>query len=161
MAQSPLRQLSPKDMDWAYALNQANGEALSFMERDAFEALVRRACFAWCVDPDDGFLLAFDAPPTDDSPNFNWFAKRYRRFIYVDRIAVAEHARRQGVAARLYQALFAVAADAGHTIVGAEVNADPPNLASDAFHAAQGFSIVGEARLIARNKTVRYFTRIV
>jgi hypothetical protein len=40
-----------------------------------------------------------------------------------------------------------------------EVNADPPNPASDAFHAALGFAAVGSAANHGGGKTVRYFCR--
>lgn len=161
MAEAELRPFADRDLGWAHALNQANGEALSFMERAPFEALVRRASYARVVAPNDAFILAYDAPPMTDSPNFSWFAKRYRNFLYIDRVAVADHARRRGLAGCIYRDLFRFAAEQGYPIIGAEVNADPPNPASDAFHAAQGFQVVGEARLTDRNKTVRYFTRLV
>ena len=47
---------------------------------------------------------------------------------------------------------------AGHERVVCEVNADPPNPASDAFHAALGFAEIG-ATLLPNGKTVRYFMR--
>jgi hypothetical protein len=40
-----------------------------------------------------------------------------------------------------------------------EVNADPPNPASDAFHTALGFAEVGSASIHAGSKTVRYLAR--
>ena len=43
MAEAELRPFADGDLGWAHALNQANGEALSFMDRPPFEALVRRA----------------------------------------------------------------------------------------------------------------------
>jgi uncharacterized protein len=39
------------------------------------------------------------------------------------------------------------------------VNSDPPNPASDAFHAALGFEVVGEAAIHDGAKTVRYLAR--
>jgi predicted GNAT superfamily acetyltransferase len=40
-----------------------------------------------------------------------------------------------------------------------EVNSEPPNPASDAFHAAMGFTEVGRATIHQGRKTVRYLTR--
>ena len=40
-----------------------------------------------------------------------------------------------------------------------EVNREPPNPASDAFHAALGFSEVGLAAIHGGSKTVRYLAR--
>ncbi len=60
----------------------------------------------------------------------------------------------------LYETLFERARAAGQEQVVCEVNADPPNPASDAFHAALGFVEVGSAPL-ASGKTVRYFQRML
>ena len=48
---------------------------------------------------------------------------------------------------------------AGHTLVTCEVNADPPNPASDAFHAALGFAEVGDAVIHGGEKSVRYYAK--
>jgi uncharacterized protein len=107
----------------------------------------------------DALLLAFDQDADYDSPNFLWFRTRYPRFVYVDRIVVAPAARRHGHARHLYGELFEHAAQAGHERVVCEINADPPNRGSDAFHAALGFSEVGMASIHGGGKTVRYFAR--
>ena len=44
-------------------------------------------------------------------------------------------------------------------MIACEVNEDPPNPASDAFHAALGFTVAGQARIHGGKKSVRYFTR--
>ena len=119
------------------------------------------------VNPDSvpiPFRLAFDPATIDqdadyDSPNFLWFKARYPRFVYVDRIAVAAAARGRGHARSLYGDLFGAALAKGHKVVVCEVNSDPPNPASDAFHAALGFSEVGQAAIHGGKKTVRYFAR--
>ncbi len=105
------------------------------------------------------FLLAFDQDADYDSPNYLWFRERYPRFVYVDRIVVAPAMRKRGLANRLYEDLFRVANDAGHDRVVCEVNSDPPNPASDAFHAALGFVEVGQASIHDGTKTVRYLAR--
>ena len=103
--------------------------------------------------------MAFDQGADYDSPNYLWFRDRYPRFVYVDRIVVDPAMRKRGLANRLYEDLFRVANDAGHDRVVCEVNSDPPNPASDAFHAALGFTEVGHATLHAGTKTVRYLSR--
>jgi predicted GNAT superfamily acetyltransferase len=105
------------------------------------------------------FLMAFDQDADYDSPNYLWFRERYPRFIYVDRIVVAPAMRKRGLANRLYEDLFRVAKDAGHDRVVCEVNSDPPNPASDAFHAALGFVEAGHASIHGGTKTVRCLAR--
>lgn len=149
--------IAAADMDWVHALNQAHGEELSFVTPPHFAQLVERACYARVIQPAAAFLLAFDRRPTDDSPNYDWFADRRENFLYIDRIAVDAAARKLGCGRRLYGDLFDFARARGFATIGCEVNADPPNPASDAFHARLGFREVGEARLADRGKTVRYF----
>ena len=118
---------------------------------------LRRRRSATC----DAFIIGFDQEADYHSPNFQWFRQRYPRFVYVDRVAVAASARGRGLARALYDDFFARAAAAGHTIVACEVNSDPPNPGSDAFHAALGFSIVGEAAIYGGKRTVRYYLRSI
>jgi predicted GNAT superfamily acetyltransferase len=47
------------------------------------------------------FLLAFREGAGYDSVNYRWFAQRYERFLYVDRVVVAPAARGQGAASQL------------------------------------------------------------
>ena len=141
------------------ALNNEHAEELSWLEPERLSELVSQAFYARRIGELEAFLLAFDQDADYDSPNFLWFKARYPRFVYVDRIAVAASARGRGHARRLYEDLFATAAQRGHEIVVCEVNSDPPNAASDAFHAALGFSEVGEAAIHGGKKSVRYFVR--
>ena len=121
--------------------------------------MIRAAFVVRRIGRADAFLLAFDQDADYDSPNFMWFRDRYKRFVYVDRIVVAPSARGRGYARQLYTDLFEQASRTGHTRVVCEVNADPPNPASDAFHAALGFTAVGSAAIHGGSKTVTYFSR--
>jgi predicted GNAT superfamily acetyltransferase len=137
--------------------NQHSGE-LSWLDRDGFARLVGNAFLARRIG-DDAFLLALDQGASYDSPNFLWFRERYPRFVYIDRVVVAPAARGRGLARRLYEGLFEEARRAGHERLACEVNREPPNPASDAFHAALGFVEVGTARIHDGAKTVRYLAR--
>ncbi|MEM8753055.1 MAG: GNAT family N-acetyltransferase [Pseudomonadota bacterium] len=150
--------LAPADFGWAHALNKAHELELSPLTEAAFAELVAAATYARQAEG-GAMLIAFDQDCDYDSPNFIWHRRRFGRFLYVDRVAVAETHRRRGLAALLYDDLFAFAADRKLERVVCEVNSDPPNLASDAFHERLGFAPVGEARLEGRGKTVRYLAR--
>ncbi len=80
-------------------------------------------------------------------------------FVYVDRIVTSPAARGKGYARALYAELFQRAKSAGHTRIACEVNLDPPNPASDAFHASLNFHEVGRAAIHNNTKTVRYLLR--
>jgi predicted GNAT superfamily acetyltransferase len=141
------------------ALNNEHAAELSWLEPDRLSFLIGEAFYARRIGALEAFIMTFDQDARYDSPNFLWFQNRYPRFVYVDRVVVAAFARGRGLARRLYEDLFAVAAEAGHEIVTCEVNSDPPNPASDAFHAALGFREVGVAAIHAGKKTVRYYVR--
>jgi 4-hydroxy-tetrahydrodipicolinate synthase len=143
------------------ALNNAHTRELSWLEPARLRHLVEQAFLARRIGDADAFLLAFDQGADYDSPNFLWFRDRYRRFVYVDRIVTAAAARGRGHARRLYEDLFTEAARAGHDRVVCEVNAEPPNPASDAFHTALGFVEVGRAAIHGGDKTVRYLSRLL
>jgi uncharacterized protein len=125
--------------------------ALTQMLSDAFHSATEAA-------GRDGFLIAFDQDAGYDSANFLWFKARYNQFVYVDRIIVAAHARGRGLARTFYDGLFEHARAAGHSRIVCEVNLDPPNPGSLAFHDALGFFEVGQATLM-NGKMVSYQER--
>ncbi|WP_168075824.1 GNAT family N-acetyltransferase [Caulobacter sp. SSI4214] len=141
------------------ALNNAHAEELSWLEPTRLAHLVSEAFVARRIGVADALLLTFDQAADYDSPNFLWFRERYPAFVYVDRVVVDDGARGRGLARRLYDDLFAVARAAGHERIVCEVNSDPPNPASEAFHAALGFVAVGTARIHGGKKTVTYLER--
>jgi predicted GNAT superfamily acetyltransferase len=127
----------------------------------AAQLLIGQAFYARAIGEVDAFLLAFDQTADYDSPNYLWFRERYARFVYVDRVVVAPPLRGRGYARQFYADLFDEARRAGHELVVCEVNSDPPNAASDAFHAALGFREVGRAAIHHGRKTVRYLARAI
>lgn len=141
------------------ALNNAHAVELSWLAPERLSHLLRQAFYARRVGDNAAFLMAFDQGADYDSPNYLWFRARYPRFVYVDRIVVASAMRKRGLANLLYEDLFRQAAEASHTLIVCEVNSDPPNPASDAFHEALGFAEVGHAAINGGTKTVRYLAR--
>jgi hypothetical protein len=142
----------------ALALNNAHARELSWLEPDRFTKLIGRAFLARRIGS-VAFLLAFDQDAPYDSPNFLWFRQRLARFVYVDRVVVASQARGLGHARQLYDELFVQARRARHDQIVCEVNVEPPNPASDAFHAGLGFHEIGSATIHDGRKTVRYLRR--
>jgi predicted GNAT superfamily acetyltransferase len=141
------------------ALNNAHATELSWLAPESLVHLVDQSRLAFRIGAVDAFMLVLDESAAYDSPNFGWFCARYPRFLYVDRIVVASHARGRGLARHLYDALIDEATKAGHARIVCEVNLDPPNPASDAFHAALGFAGIGQASIHGGIKTVRYLER--
>jgi predicted GNAT superfamily acetyltransferase len=137
------------------ALNNEHEVELSRLDAPRLARLVDASFAALIVGQAEAFLLAFDETSDYDSFNFLWLRDRYDRFVYVDRVVVAPSARGRGLARQLYAEVFARTRASGRSLVVCEVNADPPNPASMAFHRALGFTEVGRARTPA-GKLVSY-----
>ncbi len=90
-----------------------------------------------------GLVVTVRGDSTYAGENFRWFAERYDSFDYLDRIIVHDDFRRQGLAGRVYDEVEARSA-ARVPVLTLEVNIEPPNEASLAFHAARGYEQVGE-----------------
>ncbi|MEI9401245.1 GNAT family N-acetyltransferase [Mesorhizobium argentiipisi] len=154
-----IERVSPADEPAILALNNEHAAELSWLEPERLSFLLGEAFYTRRIGALEAFILCFAQDASYDSPNFLWFRQRYPRFVYVDRVVVAADARGRGHARRLYEDLFEQARRAGHTIVTCEVNADPPNPASDAFHTALGFAEVGDAVIHGGKKSVRYWAK--
>ena len=161
MSPDLLRAPERDDLDALLALSNAQEREIGVFTREAFGELVDLSFRTRMTSTRDAFLLALAERAPEIAPNYRWFAARFDRFVYIDRVVVAENARRKGLARLLYDDLFEAAARAGYARVCCEVNSDPPNPGSDAFHAALGFSEIGTAFLPDRGKRVRYLMRTV
>lgn len=90
-----------------------------------------------------GFVITMASGAAYDSGNFGWFAQRYAAFGYLDRIVVREDFRRRGLAGLVYDAIEARTARLA-PLLALDVNSDPPNVESLAFHVGRGYEQVGE-----------------
>lgn len=156
-----IRSAEAADLDAMLALNAGVVVETAKLDQAGLARLLAEAFRASFAPPAQGFLIALDQASRIAGPNFAWFKARHRRFVYVDRVVVAPAARGAGLGRVLYLDLFEAARLADQRLVCAEVNLDPPNPASDAFHEALGFTEVGRAFLPDRGKTVRYLERSV
>ena len=156
-----LRAPAPGDIDALLALSNAQEREIGVFTRAAFAALVDMSFRTRMTSTRDAFLIALAERAPEIAPNYRWFAERFDRFVYIDRVVVAPAARRRGRARLLYDDLLTAAGHSGYARVCCEVNSDPPNPVSDAFHAALGFGEIGRAWLPDRGKTVRYLMRTI
>ena len=142
------------------SLNNEHAQETSALDHSGLTALLDMAFYARGIDRGAiAFLIALDHNARYVNPNFLWFKASRESFVYIDRIIVSSAARGQGIARLLYEDLFAVAKQAGHERVVCEVNIEPPNLVSEAFHRAMSFVEVGKATIHDGTKTVRYFEK--
>jgi uncharacterized protein len=140
-------------------LNNDNARETSSLTAEKFDRMIALARVATYVEPGAAFLVAFEHTADYDGGHFRWFRGRLDKFLYVDRVVVADNQRRRGLGRALYEDLFTQARQLGHWQVACEVNALPPNPKSAAFHAGFGFVQIGTATIDAGTKVVRYLVR--
>lgn len=155
---------TPDDAPEVLALNQANVPEVGPMDEAKLLALAAEADDLPVVKRDGevvGFAILLTEGCDYSSPNYAWFSQRNPRFYYVDRIAIGEGARGQGLGAQLYRRATARAAETRRPVLCAEVNTIPPNPASQAFHARCGFEEVGRLRPYGPDAEVAMLERSV
>ena len=144
------------------ALNESVVPHVNSLEMTDMQDFLDKAVY-FRVACDEGtqvvaFLIGLDADTEYDSPNFQWFCRKYKRFAYIDRIAVAATAQRQGIA----EALYTDFADLAHNWAPrlcCEVNVRPANPGSMAFHERLGFKQIGTQEIHNGNKQVALLSK--
>lgn len=149
-----LRPIAHHDVPDVLRLNELNVELLAPMDHHRLEQLIAWALRADVIEVDGvaaGFVITFGPGTSYDSLNYQWFSDLYGGdFHYLDRIVLDDRFRRHGLGTAVYDQLEREAASVGRLAL--EVNVEPPNPASLAFHAGRGYVEVG--RLGQPGKTV-------
>lgn len=149
---SPIRE---NDVDEVLALNTASVPHVNLIEREQLQWFVDNAAFLRVAKIEDrvaGFLVGLRPGTVYASPNYRWFCEHYDDFAYIDRVAVAKWARRQGIAEALYSAF--AESQAGAPVLTCEVNIRPSNEGSMIFHERLGFRRVGSQETDGGEKEV-------
>jgi predicted GNAT superfamily acetyltransferase len=140
-----VREMIPNDFSWVIALNQLHVPAVSDAEGERFAYLYERSAIAltaWVDDAPAGFSLTMTHGLDYDSSNYQWFSDNYDHFIYLDRVVVDESFHRHGVGRALYAETerLGLLEVPDAEVFGLEVNVEPRNDVSLAFHERLGFA---------------------
>lgn len=145
-----VRDVRPGDLDRLHEINAANVPEVGDVDRRRLRFLVDESAIALVVQVGEaigdvvaGFCLVLPLGSSYDSVNYRWFSDRYDDVMYLDRVAFDVPYRRRGLGTMLYRAVERRVAEAGVPAIGLEVNADPPNPPSLAFHERLGYREVG------------------
>ena len=150
MMTSPLSSfdaLTLNDVPRLVELNDAASPAVPITSETEMAALLGSAGFTLAARDDGalvGFVIGMHSGTDYASENYRFFNARSSDFLYVDRIVIDGSRRGTGTGRALYEAVFEIARSHGLREVTCEVNLDPPNPESLAFHARLGFARVGE-----------------
>lgn len=139
-----LRPAGDTDRDRVLALNHDHVALLAPMDADRYDELRRLADRFDVIEVGGafgGFVVTFTPGSAYDSVNYRWFSQRYDSFSYLDRVVLDPSLRRRGVGTAVYDELEAQAAAYGRMAL--EVNVEPPNEPSLAFHRSRGYAEVG------------------
>ena len=137
-----IRDAALVDEDFILALNAASTPAVGEMAAQSYRDIAAQAyriLIAEAGGEPAGFLILIRPGSSYPSDNYGWFEEQFDRHLYIDRIAVSERAKGQGVGRALSDEALKLAAELGEQRLTAEVNEDPPNPQSMAFHEKLGF----------------------
>jgi predicted GNAT superfamily acetyltransferase len=137
-----VRDAAEGDEDFILALNAACTPAVGDMDAQDYREIVgwaHRILIAEADGQPAGFMILIRPGSEYPSLNYAWFEAKYDRHLYADRIAVSEAARGLGVGRALYDEALRIALANNDQRITCEVNVDPPNPESMAFHTRLGF----------------------
>ncbi len=150
-----IRPLTNADFDRVLEINAANVPAVGPIDGAQLAFLVEESCVALVAEVGGppaitvaGFCVVLPPGSSYESVNYRWFMDRFDTAWYLDRVALDAAFHGQGMGSELYAAVDREvsarrAAGAALDRLTLEVNVDPPNVASLAFHARLGFVEVG------------------
>ena len=141
-----IRDAEPGDFETICELNLAEVLHTSSMDVARLAELNAISCYHKVASV-GGIVSAFLLAMCNGSPykndNFEWFSRKYARFIYVDRVVVASASRGRRLGSLLYEDIFRHARCNAIPLVTCEYNIVPPNEPSRLFHDKFGFKEQG------------------
>jgi predicted GNAT superfamily acetyltransferase len=151
------RPIVPADFADVLALNEESVRYLSPLSLSQLATLHEQSAFHRIVEKEGlviAFILAFREGADYASVNYRWFARRYKHFLYIDRVVVSRHIQSKGAGTILYREVFRHADEHQIPIVTCEFDVEPPNPISERFHAGFGFAEVGRQSILDGKKVV-------
>ena len=156
-SQIQIRSIKQKDFKTVLDMNNSAVPAVNELTAEDLKWYIEVAKVFFVAELEGrllGFLVGLDGPGLPyKSENYEWFSKRYEKFLYVDRGGVGTGDFSQGLGQSFYRK-FVDHSD-GHSFLCAEVNLHPRNDRSLRFHEKFGFSSVGEQDTDGGGKTVQ------
>jgi predicted GNAT superfamily acetyltransferase len=145
MNQMTIRVARQQDFDAILAINVEGRPGVSALTHSELASALATGS-VWVAEGTAGlagYLIAYRSDAAYDGEEFIWFQSRYSPFLYIDQVAVTRQQRRAAVGFQLYQIAERAAREHGFFSLVCEVNLDPPNPVSLAFHTRNDFHEVG------------------
>jgi len=141
-----IRDARPGDRAAILAINRDGNPGVTALSAAEIDDCIARATLFRVTEQNgqvSSYVIAVAPGFERIGDEYDWFSERLDRFLYVDQIAVAPGAQRQGIASALYADVERAARERGLARLTCDVNLRPPNPDSLAFHARHGFREVG------------------
>lgn len=144
--------MTSEDLDRVLEINEANVPAVGPATSNHLARLVDESAIALVSTIDGsvdaniaGFCIVFSAGADYDSVNYLWFMEHHPSSLYLDRVAFDERFVGRKLGSEMYAEVDRLIRRDHPEATGLtlEVNVDPPNEPSLAFHRALGFTEVG------------------
>ena len=144
-----LREYRPDDLPRLHELNEGGYPGVASETIEKLGHIADESVITVVAELDGeiaGFCLVLAKGADYDSVNFIWFGERYDDFVYLDRVAVDPKFKRRGVGRAMYAEVERLLAERCPTATEftLEVNIEPRNDESLAFHHSLGFIEVGQ-----------------
>lgn len=141
-----IRDVREHDLDAVLALNNAAEGGISPMDGDELRRFFHMADYFRVAEVDGhlaGFLIALREHADHPGHNFLWFKQRHERFVYIDRIVVANAYRRHGLGRVFYSDVQSFA-EPRVPMLACAVFLEPRDDVAVLFHGTYGFHEVGQ-----------------
>ena len=132
--------------DFILESNNINKPQVGFLSESRLQLLIDQASYCKVAKFKGelaGFLLCLPENRDYDSPNYQWVSKRFKNFMYIDRISVFPKFQNEKIGSALYTDLIYYSSLEGYDNILCEVNIKPANLGSIRFHKRFDFKECG------------------
>jgi len=155
-----LRQYNDSLFEFVLDVNNLNNPAVGVVDKKKLQSLIDQTNYckvAFYNNTPGGFLLCLPENIPYDSKNYEWISKRYKNFMYIDRIAVIKEFQNKKLGTALYSDLINYSKKEQYDIILCEVNIHPPNPGSIRFHKRFDFVECGTQFIEGGTKQVQFF----
>jgi len=138
-----IRGISPDDFESIFEINQQSVPYVSDLDAGEFSLLLGLCEYSRVAVIDDeiaGYLFVLGEGLKYGGEEYNWFCQNLgEEFLYIDQVAIARKWQGAGCGTELYRDLENYAVRQQKNMLACEINYDPCNEGSMAFHRKSGF----------------------
>lgn len=154
-----IRDVKQSDFERVLELNDRAVPRVNAIGKEELLYFQKNSRFFWVVKYDSviaGFMIVLPPDLDYQSLNYRFFLHNYDDFLYVDRIVVDPEFQRKGIGKRLYEK---ISSEFPQSKITCEVNVEPDNPESLAFHKAMGFKEIAQQVTESGKKRVSFQVR--